>query len=361
MLKKMSLITVLALGLGVSLLGGCPPPGDDDDDALKAGFIYVGPPGDLGWTYAHDQGRKDAEQAVEGLVTTYIENVTPADAQAKIEELVTAGNDIIFTTSFDFMDPTLAVATAHPDVTFEHCSGYKTATNMSNYFGRMYQARYLTGIVAASMSTTHKIGIAAAVQIPEVIRHINAIALGARSVDPVVELHVRWVHAWYDPTGAEARTQELITDGCDVILQDTDDSTPITAAQTANVYAIGYNSDVASFAPANVLTSAVWNWGLYYAERIKAVRDGTWTSQAYWGGIESGLVGLGTWGAMVPQSVKDLVAQKRTALESGSFDVFDGPFNKQDGSVWKSTGQSLTDEEMLGMSEYVEGVVGTLN
>lgn len=357
--KQMSAAVLFLLTMLLVFASACTP--DDKEPpkpaVTKAAWVYIGPPGDMGWTYAHNLGRLAVEDAMQNVETSYVENVPEDDAEADIQKLVDDGNKIIFTTSFGYMDATLAVADANPNVYFEHCSGYKTADKMSNYFGRMYQARYLTGMVAASMTTTKKIGIAAAVPIPEVIRHINAITRGARSVDPDVEVHVEWVNAWYDPATAGDKATTLLDAGCDVIFQDTDSAAAITIAQQRGAYGVGYHSDILSIASDTVLTSAMWNWGEYYTQRIQAVIDGDWSSQSYWGGIDTGIVALGGWGSMVPQAVRDRVETARAALAAGEFDVFDGPCNKQDGSEWVAAGSSMSDEDMLNMYGWVEGVV----
>jgi basic membrane protein A len=341
-------------------VAGCGDDNGNGEETVKAGFVYLSPPGDLGWTYAHDQGRKAIELALDNVETKYVENVAeePDAVQAAIDELKDWGAGIIFSTSFGFMDPTLDAAGANPDIVFEHCSGYKTADNMSNYFGRIYQARYLTGIVAGRMTTANQIGYVAAFPIPEVVRGINAFTLGVRSVNPDATVHVEWTFTWYDPTLEGNAAETLLNAGADVMAQHQDSTAMVDKAEEHGAYAIGYDADMLPFGPDTVLTSAIWNWGVYYTDRVRAVQDGTWTSHSYWGSITDGIVDLGEYGAMVEQSVKDEVAAKRADLENGTWDVFDGEIKRQDGTVWIPTGSSMTDEDKLGMLEFVEGVVG---
>ncbi|WP_079932703.1 BMP family ABC transporter substrate-binding protein [Carboxydocella sp. ULO1] len=330
-------------------------------DKLKVAFIYVGPVGDAGWTYAHDQGRKYLEQQLPNVETTYIESVPEgADAERVITELAEKGNKIIFATSFGYMDAMLKVAQKYPDVVFLHCSGYKTAPNMGTYFGRMYQARYLTGIVAGKMTKSNTIGYVAAFPIPEVIRGINAFTLGVRSVNPNAKVKVVWTNTWYDPAKEKDAAKSLLDAGADVIAQHQDTPGPQQAAQEKGVYSIGYNSDMSAYAPKAVLTSAVWNWGPYYVNTVKAVMEGKWKSEQYWGPMSDGIVNLAPYGPMVPAEVKDLVEKKKQEILSGSWDVFTGPIKDQNGQVRVPAGSKMTDEQMLSFDWFVEGVEGTI-
>ncbi len=330
-------------------------------ETLKVAWLYIGPPGDLGWTYAHHQGLLEVKNSMSNIETKYVENVTKENAAAEIEKVIDEGYKLIFTTTFDHGEATIEEAKKHPDVYFEHCSGANTANNVATYFGRMYQARYLTGILAGKMTTSKKIGIPAAMQLPEVVRHVNAIALGARSVDPEITVHVEWVNQWYDPVKSKELTEKLIAAGCDVIMQDTDDTAALLSAKDAGKWAIGYNSDVSKFAQEAVLTSAVWNWGSYYKKRIEAVMNKTWKSEAYWGPMKDGIVSLSNYHSQVTQDAKDAVEAKKNEILDGSWDVFWGPFNKKDGTEWKKAGEKMTDTEMLSMMQFVEGVEGTID
>lgn len=354
-----TVLTLLGMALVFSM-GACSGGDDNTVTEIKAAWVYIGPPGDHGWTYAHDQGRKAAEANLPKVITSYEENVPENDAATTIQALADAGNHIIFTTSFGYGEPTHSVALANPEVKFDHCSSNLTAANMGNYFGRMYQIRYLTGMVAGAMTQSGKIGYVAAFDIPEVIYMINAFTLGVRSVNPQATVEVRWTKTWYDPTVEGAKANELLAAGCDVMSQHQDSTATVFAARDAGKYAIGYHSDMLSFAPNTVLTSAVWNWAPYYQAEIQAVRDKTWTSRSYLGGIPDGVVDLGAYGSMVPQTVKDSVAAKKAEITSGSWDVFYGPFNHQDGTPWVAAGDKLSDEQILSMMEFVEGVIGTI-
>lgn len=350
---------VLALGCDDGMPGGgAGGAGGAASGALKVAWVYVGPPGDLGWSYTHNQGRLEAESNLSNVVTTFRDNVAEADAERVMEELIAQGNRLIFTTSFGFGPATLAVAQRHPDVKFEHCSGNMRAANVSTYFGRMYQARYLTGMVAGRMTRTNKIGIPAAHPISEVYRHVNAMALGVRATNPAATIYVRWLHQWYHPEIEERVTRELLALGADVIMMDSDSTAPVLTARDGGAYAIGYHSDVSSFAPDAVLTSAVWKWGVYYTRRIKAVQDGSWTSQDTWEPMSTGIVDLAPFGAVVPQLVRDQVQQKRAEIERGDVDVFHGPVLRQDESTWVPQGGRMTDMEMLTMTGFVEGIDG---
>lgn len=360
-----SLCSCLALGLAVLCCAGIGCGGDDNgngDKTVKAGFVYISPPGDLGWTYAHDQGRQAAELALDNVETRYVENVAEEEGAVMdaVAELKDWGANIIFTTSFGFMDPTLKAAGENPDIYFEHCSGYKTSDNMAAYFGRIYQSRYLSGIVAGRMTTANHIGYVAAFPIPEVIRGINAFTLGVRSVNPDATVHVGWTFSWYDPTLEGNAADTLLDEGADVMAQHQDSTAAVDRAEAHGAYAVGYDSDMLPLAPDTVLTSAVWNWGVYYTERIRLVQDGTWSTHSYWGSIADGIVDLGGFGSMVSQEIKDEVAAKRAELEAGTWDVFDGEVRKQDGTVWIATGSSMSDDDLLGMMEFVEGVVGDI-
>jgi len=267
--------------------------------------------------------------------------------------------DVIFATSFGYMDPMLKVAKQFPDTVFMHCSGFKTAKNMGNYFGRMYQARFLSGMVAGAMTDSNIIGYAAAFPIPEVIRGINAFALGAQSVNEDATVRVVWTKTWYDPATEKEAAKSLLDVGADVIAQHQDSPGPQEAAQEKGVYSIGYNSDMSTFAPKAHLTAPVWNWGPYYTSVVKEVQAGTWKSESVWPGIKTGIVGLAPFGDMVPQEIRDMVSAKKAELVAGTTDVFTGPIKDQQGKVRITEGVQADDKTLLGMTWFVEGVVGT--
>jgi basic membrane protein A and related proteins len=341
--------------------------GDDEKNTpakiTKAAWIYISQIGDGGWTYAHNQGRLQVEADLENVETSYVENIPDTDipaSEAAIRAAAEAGPDIIFTTSYGYMDPTATVAPAFPDIKFEHCSGYKDGPNFVNYFGRIEQARYLTGIVAGRMTTNHKVGYVAAFPIPEVFRGINAFTLGARTVDPSITVYVHWTHTWYGPTEENAGAVALITNqGVDIITQHQDTTAPILAARDAGIYAIGYDTDMLAADPDTVLTSAIWHWGPYYSKRVKAVQDGTWAKENYWGGMNDGIVGLGQYGAMVGAAVKTEVTTAQAAITAGTLNIWAGPITKADDSVWVAAGSAIADGDQLGMMDIVKGVVET--
>ncbi|MBN1877480.1 MAG: BMP family ABC transporter substrate-binding protein [Anaerolineae bacterium] len=335
--------------------------GSKAGEPYKVAFVYIGPPGDLGWTYEHEQGRKQLEAGLGDQVeTAYIENVEEGpDAARVIRQYAQEGYDMIFATSFGYMDPMFEVAQEFPDVKFEHCSGYQTNDNMATYFGRIYQARYLSGIVAGKMTQNNKIGYVAAFPIPEVIRGINAFTLGVRSVNPDAEVSVVWTNTWYDPVKEREAAVALLDAGADMIAQHQDTTEPQKAAQERGALSIGYDSDMRSFVGDTVLTSPVWKWGGYYISTVKDAIDGKWTTHQYWGGLKEGVVGLADYSPKVPDDVKKLVETAEKEILDGN-DVFCGPINGQDGSVVIAAGTCMSDEDLLGMSFFIEGVVGTI-
>ncbi|MDI6893717.1 MAG: BMP family ABC transporter substrate-binding protein [Bacillota bacterium] len=372
-MHRRTFIAGLVLLLLATLVAACAKPAEQPKPAepaqpaeqpkeINVGFIYVGPVGDAGWTWAHDQGRQYLEKNLAGVKTFYVESVPEgADCEREIRRLVEEKNcKVVFTTSFGFMDGTLNVAKEYPDRVFMHCSGYKMADNMGNYFGRMYQPRYLAGIVAGKMTKSSKIGYVAAFSIPEVVRGINAFTLGVRSVNPKATVRVIWTNTWYDPAKEKEAAKSLLAVGCDVIAQHQDTPGPQQAAEEAGKYGVGYNCDMSKFAPKAHLTAPVWNWGPYYLRVVKAVMDGTWKPEAYWGPMSDGVVGLAPFGPMVPDDVKKLVEDKKQEIVSGKWDVFTGPIKDQSGKVRVAEGQKMTDQEMLSFDWFVQGVEGTI-
>lgn len=330
-------------------------------EKIKVGFVYVGPPGDAGWTYAHDQGRKYLEQKLPYVETIYEEKVPEgADAERVMSEMAEKGCKVIFTTSFGYMDSTIEVAKRYPEVVFMHCSGFKRAKNVGTYFGRDYQARYLTGLVAGKMTKTNKIGFVAAYPIPEVIRCIDAFTLGVREVNPKATVKVVWTNTWYNPTLEKSAALSLLDDGCDVICQHQDSYASQQAAEERGAYAIGCDSDMHAFAPKANLTGSIFNWGPYYVSVVEAVKNGTWKSSDFWGGLKEGTVGIAPIADSVPADVKALVAKRENDIKSGKFDVFEGPIKDQTGKVRIPAGQTLSDQGKLSIDWFVEGVEGTI-
>lgn len=346
------------------VLGGCGSSKDKKPAAeakLKVAFVYVGPVGDAGWSFAHDQGRKYLMSKMPDVQTTIIESVPEgADAERVITQLVEQGHKIIFTTSFGYMDPTINVAKKYPNVVFMHCSGYKTAPNVGTYFGRIYQARYLTGIVAGKATKSNVVGYVAAHPIPEVVRGINAFTLGVRSVNPNAKVKVIWTNTWYDPAKEKQAGKTLLDAGADVIAQHQDTPGPQQAAQEKGKFGIGYNTDMSKIAPKAVMTSAIWNWGPYYVKIVDAVKKGTWKSSQYWGGLSDKVVDIAPYGPMVGNDTKKLVDTAKKKLIDGKWDVFTGPIKDQTGKVIVKDGQKMADADMLKMNWFVEGVEGTI-
>jgi basic membrane protein A len=329
---------------------------------FKAGFVYVSPIGDAGYSYSHDLGRQYVDK-MDGVETSFAENVAEGpDSERVIRNMARKGFDVIFATSFGFMDPMIKVASEYPDLKFMHCSGFKTADNASNYFGRMYQARYLTGLVAGSMTSSGQIGYVAAMQIPEVIRGINAFTLGVREANPDAQVRVVWTNTWYDPVLEKDAAISLLDAGCDVIAQHQDSPGPQEAAEERGAYSVGYNSDMTAFAPKAHLTAAIWNWGPFYKETVEQVRDGSWKGgESHWMGMEKDIVDIAPFGSMVPEDVRELVEAKKAELHQGNDFVFTGPIKDQAGEVVIAEGETPSDAELLGMKFFVEGVVGNID
>ena len=367
-MRKMGLfmlVAMLALSVVITGCGGGQSAGDKQPakpaDKVKVAFIYVGPVGDAGWSYAHDQGRKFLEKEMPNVETTYVESVPEgADAERVLTELAMKGNKIIFATSFGYMDYMVKVAQKFPDITFIHCSGYKTAPNLGTYFGRMYQARYLSGLVAGKQTKSNTIGYVAAFPIPEVVRGINAFTLGVQTANPDAKIKVVWTNTWYNPATEKDAAKSLLDAGVDVIAMHQDTPAPMQAAEERGKFAISYNTDMRNFAPKAILTGPVWNWGPYYVKTVKSVLDKTWKSDQYWGPMADKLIDLGPYGPMVSEDTKTLVAKKKDEIVKGQWDVFTGPIKDQQGNVKVPAGQKMSDKDMLQFNWFVQGVEGTV-
>jgi basic membrane protein A and related proteins len=331
-------------------------------EPLKMAFVYVGPIGDGGWTYAHDIGRKEIEKKLGGKVqTTYVENVPEgADAERVIRDLAAKGNKIIFTTSFGFMEATLKVAKSFPKVEFYHATGFKSSSNVTIYNTRMYEPAYLAGIIAGHMTKSGTLGFVASFPIPEVVRNINAYTMGARTVNPKVKTKVVWVNTWYDPSKERQAAETLIGQGCDVLLQNTDSSAVLQTAQDKGVHAFGWDSDMTAYAPKAHLASAIEVWGGYYVKVAEAALAGKPIKTTVWGGMKDGMNDLVSVNPAIPEAAKKLVAEKKAAIVSGKLHVFTGPINGQDGKVKVAAGKTLTDKEIDSINWYSEGVEGQL-
>ena len=326
------------------------------EDKLKVGFVYVGPVGDFGYSYQHDQGRQFLQKQLGDKVeTTFLENVAENDSQRAFEQLARSGHKLILGTSFGFMDPELKVAKQFPGVKFEHATGYKLAPNLSTYSARFYEGRYIMGEIAAKMSKSHTVGYIASFPIPEVVSGIDAFMLGAQKIDPNFKIKIVWVNSWFDPGKEADATKALIAQGADIIAQHTDSAAPLQEAEKAGVHGFGQSSDMAKFAPKAILTSLEDNWGPYYVQEVKAVMDGTWKSHDTWGGLAAGMVVMGPYENM-PADVKAMAEKTEADIKSGELKVFAGPITKQDGSMGVKDGEVMPDKEILGLNWYVKGV-----
>jgi basic membrane protein A and related proteins len=332
------------------------------DKKMKVAFVYVGPIGDHGWSYQHHKGLEAVKKEFgPNVETTHVENVSEGpDAERVIDQLVTAGNQLIFTTSFGFMNPTLKVAQRNPNVKFEHISGFRRADNLATANIRYYEGRYVAGVAAGKLTKTNTIGYIASFPIPEVVMGINAAYLGAKSVNPDVKFKIIWVSTWFDP-GKESDAAKALTDqGADVLFQHTDSPAAIKLAETKKIWAIGQASDMAAFGANAQATSLINNWGPYYVGRVKAAMDGSWKSHDVWGGFSSGMLTMPAWNKGVPADVAKLADAAREKIAKGELHPFTGPLKKQDGSEFLKAGEKISDKDLSGMNFYVQGVDGAL-
>ncbi|MDZ7839351.1 MAG: BMP family ABC transporter substrate-binding protein [Gammaproteobacteria bacterium] len=353
--RTLSLLAAAVVGVAVSVPAF-------SADPLKVGFVYVSPIGDAGWTYQHDLGRLAMEEALGDRVETkYIESVPEgAEAERVIRQFASDGYDLVFTTSFGYMNPTIKVAEQFPDVVFEHATGYRKAENVGNYVARFYEARYLTGVVAGHMTESNTAGYVAAFPIPEVLRGINAFTLGMRSVNPDAEVKVVWVNSWFDPGREREAADVLISQGADVVTHHTDSTAVVQAAEEAGKWAVGYHSDMSKYGPESHLTAATHHWGDFYTRTAQEVLNGTWESTSVWGGFAEGMAGIAPLSDKVPADVAAQVEELKAAIIDGSFHPFQGPIRNQDGEVAVAEGETLTDEELTTLEWYVEGVQGKI-
>jgi basic membrane protein A len=280
-----------------------------------------------------------------------------------IRQFAQDGYDVIFTTSFGYMDPTINVAKDFPDTTFIHISGFKTAENVGTGFGKIEEPRFVSGQLAGAMTESNQIGYVAAFPIPEIIRGINAFTLGVREANPEATVRVVWTNTWFDPAKERAAAEALLDGGVDVIAQHQDSAGPQQAAEDRGLYGIGYNADMAPLAPDAVITSAIWNWGPYYIDIVESVMDGTWKSEQYWGGWQDGIVDLAPIAEFVPEEIRTTAEEEIARFKSGEetiYTIFTGPIADQTGEIRVPEGQSMTDEELLSMNWFVEGVQGDI-
>jgi len=341
-------VGALAIGAGVATA----------QQKLKVGFVYVGPVGDFGWSYQHDEGRKAVVARYGDRVeTTFVEKVSEGpDAERVIEQLARSGHKLIFTTSFGYMEPTIKVAQRFPNVWFEHATGFKRAPNVATYDARFYEGRYIIGQIAAKMSKSGTIGYIGSFPIPEVVAGINSFMLGAQSVRPDMKIKVVWVNSWYDPGKEADAAKTLISQGADIISQHTDSAAAMQVAQERGVFAFGQASDMIKFGPKAQLTSIIDDWAPYYVDRVGLALEGKWTTGAVWDGLDKGKVKMAPYTNM-PDDVRKMAEATEAAIKSKALHPFKCPLVRQDGTTVECKGAGhLSDEQIASMNFYVRGI-----
>ncbi|MDZ7919848.1 BMP family ABC transporter substrate-binding protein [Rhodoferax sp.] len=330
-------------------------------EPLKIAFAYVGPVGDGGWTFAHDNGRKALEKEFgDKIVTSFVENVPEsADAERVIREMASSGNKLVFGTTFGYMEPMLKLAPEFKDVKFEHATGYKQADNMRTYDSRTYEGAYMAGVIAGKMTKTNTLGVVASIPIPEVIRNINSFTLGAQSSNPKVKTKVVWVNGWFDPPKETEAATSLINGGADVLFQNTDSPAVLKTAEAKGKRAFGWDSDMTAYGPKAHLASAVINWGPYYIKATKDALEGTWTgNSAVWWGVKEGAIDIVSVAEDVPAETKAKVEEVKKGLAEGTFAIWKGPLKDNTGKDILKEGETADDKFLSGVNFYVKGVEG---
>ena len=327
---------------------------------LKIAFAYVGPVGDGGWTFAHDNGRKAIEKEFgDKIKTTFVESVPEsADAERVFRDFVGQGNKLVFGTTFGYMEPMLKVAADSKDVKFEHATGYKTAENMRTYDSRTYEGAYMAGIIAGAMTKSNTLGVVGSVPIPEVLRNINSFTLGAQSVNPKITTKVVWVNEWFSPPKETEAATALINGGADVLFQNTDSPAVLKTAQEKGKRAFGWDSDMTAYGPKAHLASAVINWAPYYIKATQDALDGKWTTGQAWWGVKEGAIDIVSVAEDVPAEIKSKVDTVKAGLKDGSFSIWKGPIVGQDGKELVAGGSVADDKFLSGVNFYVKGVEG---
>ena len=355
--RRQFMLSAAALAVAATL-----PFGAQAGEPTKVGFVYVSPIGDAGWTFQHDEGRKEMEKALgDAVQTKYVENVAEgADAERVIREFAANGSKVVFATSFGYMNYVERVAKRFPNVVFMHATGYKMGKNFGNYNARFYEGRYVTGVIAGKMSKTNVLGYVAAFPIPEVLQGINAFTLGAKSVNPKAEVRVIWTNAWYDPGKEREAAMTLISQGADMLTHHTDSTAIVQAAEEKGVYAFGYHSDMSKYGPKAQLTATTHHWGDFYTRTVKAVAAGTWKPESIWGGYKEGMVSLAPLSPAVPADVKTMVTGIESKLKAGTFHPFTGPIVDQSGKERLAKGAVIDDVALGKMDYFVEGVASRL-
>ena len=376
-LQKRSLLKATALSaLAAVALVGCgkkeeptaapaPAPAAEAPAAkaepLKIAFAYVGPVGDGGWSYAHDNARKAIEKEFGDKIdaSTYVESVPEsADAERVLRDFVGQGAKLVFGTTFGYMESMVKVAADHPDVKFEHATGYKTAPNLRTYDSRTYEGAYLAGVIAGGMTKTNTLGVVGSVPIPEVVRNINSFTLGALSVNPKIKTKVVWVNEWFSPPKETEAATSLINGGADILFQNTDSPAVLKTAQEKGKRAFGWDSDMTAYGPKAHLGSAVINWTPYYTKAVKDVLDGTWTTGQAWGGVKEGAIDMVSIADDVPAEIKAKVDEVKNGLKDGSFAIWKGPLMDNAGHEVLAQGVVADDKFLGGIHFYVKGVEG---
>ena len=370
--SKRSVIKLAALtAIAAAALVGCgkkeepkaeaPAPAPAKAEPLKIAFAYVGPVGDGGWTFAHDNGRKAIEKEFgDKVVTSFVEKVPEsADAERVIRDMAQQGNKLIFGTTFGYMEPMLKVAADFKDVKFEHATGYKSADNMRTYDSRTYEGAYMAGVIAGKMTKSNTLGVVASIPIPEVVRNINSFTLGAQSVNPKIKTKVVWVNEWFNPPKETEAATSLINGGADVLFQNTDSSAVLQTAEKMGKRAFGWDSDMTAYGPKAHLGSAIINWGPYYIKAVREALEGKWTgNQGAWWGVKEGAIDLVSVAADVPEDTKKRVDEIKAGLKDGSFVIWKGPIVGQDGKEVLAKDAVADDKFLGGISFYVKGVEG---
>ncbi|MFC5559285.1 BMP family ABC transporter substrate-binding protein [Ureibacillus thermophilus] len=325
----------------------------------RVAFVYIGVPSDGGWTKTHDEGRELVDKTF-GIKSTTVENVPEGpDAERVLEELA-QDHDIIFATSYGYMDYVINVAKKYPNVTFLHATGYKKAENVGTYQVKGWESSYLAGTAAGLLAKNGKIGYVGAFPIPEVIYSINAFTLAAKAVNPDVEVSVVWSNTWFDPTAEKQAAETLLDQGIDVLANYQDSPTGIQAAAERNVWGMGNDADMSAYAPETYITNPIINWGDYYVQTVQSWIDGRWKSESYLGGLKEGMANIAPFGKNVPDKVKQKVEEVRKSIMSGETVIFKGPLYDNTGQLRVAEGESLTDEQILSMDWLVEGVKGSI-
>ena len=366
-LQKRSLLKFVAISaVAAAALVGCgkkeapPVAAPAKAEPLKIAFAYVGPVGDGGWTFAHDNGRKAVEAAYgDKVATSFVEKVPEsADAERVLRDMAGQGNKLIFVTTFGYMDPMLKVAADFKDVKFEHATGYKTADNMRTYDSRTYEGAYMAGVIAGKMSKTGTLGVVGSVPIPEVVRNINSFTLGAQSVNPKVKTKVVWVNEWFNPPKETEAATALINGGADVLFQNTDSSAVLQTAEKMGKRAFGWDSDMTAYGPKAHLGSAIINWGPYYVKAVGEALEGKWATGQVWWGVKEGAIDMVSIAADVPDDTKKRVAEVKAGLKDGSFAIWKGPIMDNTGKVLIAKDVVADDKFLGGLKTYVKGVEG---